>query len=121
MAGVEQNRYKTNNECIKHLPQTGRHFAIRNSYLFVATFVSLGVLSLKILLWKFPFFNKEPKCKDSGTSEITKTNYCYHVIEVMAFRSGFKILFLVFEMISVVALATRIEGNQVHSYAEQYC
>ena len=23
MAGVEQNRYKTNNGCIKHLPQTG--------------------------------------------------------------------------------------------------
>ena len=23
MAGVEQNRYKTNNRCIKHLPQTG--------------------------------------------------------------------------------------------------
>ena len=23
MAGVEQNRYKTNNGCIQHLPQTG--------------------------------------------------------------------------------------------------
>ena len=23
VAGVEQNRYKTNNGCIKHLPQTG--------------------------------------------------------------------------------------------------
>ena len=23
MVGVEQNRYKTNNGCIKHLPQTG--------------------------------------------------------------------------------------------------
>ena len=23
MAGVEQNGYKTNNGCIKHLPQTG--------------------------------------------------------------------------------------------------
>ena len=23
MAGVEQNRYKTNNGCVKHLPQTG--------------------------------------------------------------------------------------------------
>ena len=44
---------------------------VGNSYLFVAVFVSLGVLSLKILLWKFPFFNKEPKCKDSGTSEMT--------------------------------------------------
>ena len=26
MAGVEQNRYKTNNGCIKHLPQTGSTF-----------------------------------------------------------------------------------------------
>ena len=36
MAGVEQNRYKTNNGCIKHLPQTeladrGRHFIRRFS------------------------------------------------------------------------------------------
>ena len=26
MAGVEQNRYKTNNGCIKHLPQTSSMF-----------------------------------------------------------------------------------------------
>ena len=25
MAGVEQNRYKTNNGCFKHLPQTGMY------------------------------------------------------------------------------------------------
>ena len=25
MAGVKQNRYKTNNGCIKHLPQTGTY------------------------------------------------------------------------------------------------
>ena len=27
MAGVEQNRYKTNKECIKHLPQTGSNYS----------------------------------------------------------------------------------------------
>ena len=30
MAGVEQNRYKTNNGCIKHLPQTGFTVAVWN-------------------------------------------------------------------------------------------
>ena len=30
MAGVEQNRYKTNNGCIKHLPQTGRFTTDKN-------------------------------------------------------------------------------------------
>ena len=29
MAGVEQNRYKTSNGCIKHLPQTGSKASFR--------------------------------------------------------------------------------------------
>ena len=29
MAGVEQNRYKTKNVCIKHLPQTGYQYPVR--------------------------------------------------------------------------------------------
>ena len=32
MAGVEQNRYKTNNGCIKHLPQTGIISRLINIY-----------------------------------------------------------------------------------------
>ena len=28
VAGVEQNRYKTNNGCIKHLPQTGKNYSL---------------------------------------------------------------------------------------------
>ena len=38
MAGVEQNRYKTNNGCIKHLPQTGYLLAelINNTFKMAA-------------------------------------------------------------------------------------
>ena len=34
MAGVEQNRYKTNNGCIKHLPQTGEIEKAREKLFF---------------------------------------------------------------------------------------
>ena len=36
MSGVEQNRYKTNNGCIKHLPQTGHIVSVREkSYVLL--------------------------------------------------------------------------------------
>ena len=41
MAGVEQNRYKTNNGCIKHLPQTGLVDSTMPKALFLGV-VSLG-------------------------------------------------------------------------------
>ena len=38
MAGVEQNRYKTNNGCTKHLPQTG-HIVTRKGSSQVIFFI----------------------------------------------------------------------------------
>ena len=43
MAGVEQNRYKTNNGCIKHLPQTGN---ISKLFLISHLIVLAGDVSL---------------------------------------------------------------------------
>ena len=49
MAGVEQNRYKTNNGCIKHLPQTGYLNMMTN---FTGSSISISPILLKSSLFQ---------------------------------------------------------------------
>ena len=49
MAGVEQNRYKTNNGCIKYLPQTGYITTNEISACMNETYVSMRFYSIMII------------------------------------------------------------------------
>ena len=59
MAGVEQNRYKTNSGCIKHLPQTGWLIKVSEQFhavLLLAAFVFL--LTKQALKLSLKYFQK---------------------------------------------------------------
>ena len=68
MAGVEQNRYKTNNGCIKHLPQTG--ILISEIDLTLIILISGIYLILIILISKIHIFDSNNINDSNNISEI---------------------------------------------------
>ena len=68
MAGLKQNRYKTNNGCIKHLPQTG--LKLMQDFRVEVTFYLLRVQ----YPWCHCFLCLSAEAENSGFSEL-----CIHM------------------------------------------